>query len=84
MDERKHAMSYHESLECLQLFSQYFLGWDYACNKKRISNIEQEMSNDEAIWQREKFYHSTFLVRYSIFLKALGELIVLELSTAKE
>jgi hypothetical protein len=40
------------------------------------------MSNDEGIWQREKLYHSKFLVRYSIFLKALGELIVLELSTA--
>jgi hypothetical protein len=42
------------------------------------------MSNDEAIWQREKLYHSKFLVRYSIFLKALGKIIVLELSTAKE
>jgi hypothetical protein len=47
-------------------------------------NIEQEMSNDEAIWQREILYHSKFLVRYSIFLKALGELIGLELSPAKE
>jgi hypothetical protein len=42
------------------------------------------MSNDEAIWQRELLYHSKFLVRYSIFLKALGELIILELSTVKE
>jgi hypothetical protein len=42
------------------------------------------MSNDEAIGQREILYHSKLLVRYSIFLKALSELIVLELSSAKE
>jgi hypothetical protein len=41
------------------------MGWDPACNKKIISNIEQGMSNAEAIWQRDKT--SSFEIPCSMF-----------------
>jgi hypothetical protein len=44
------------------------MGWNNACNKKRITNIEQGMSNAEAIWQREENFiirNSMFDIRYS-------------------
>jgi hypothetical protein len=43
------------------------MGWDIACNKKRISNIERGMSNAEAIEQRKNFIirNSLFDIRYS-------------------
>jgi hypothetical protein len=41
------------------------MGWDHACNKKKISNIEQGTLNAEAIKQREKT--SSFEIPCSIF-----------------
>jgi hypothetical protein len=59
------------------------MGWDLACNKKRISNIEQGMSNAEAIRQRKYFIirNSLFDIRYSF--QAHGKFIILELTTAE-
>jgi hypothetical protein len=42
---------------------------DPECKKKRISNIEQGMLNAEAMRQGRKPHHSTFRIRYSIFLQ---------------
>jgi hypothetical protein len=47
------------------------MGWDLACNKKRISNIEQGMSKAEAIRQRKYF-----IIRNSF--QAHGKFIILE------
>jgi hypothetical protein len=60
------------------------MGFDPACNKKRISNIEQGMSNAEAIWQGIYFIiqHSLFDIRYSF--QAHGAFEYLELAAAEE
>jgi hypothetical protein len=60
------------------------MGWDLACNRKRISNIEQGMSKAKAIWQRKNFIirNSLFDIRYSF--QAHGKPIILELRIAEE
>jgi hypothetical protein len=45
-------------------------------------NIEQGISNAEAIWQRRKLHHSKFQVRYSF--REHGKFYFLELPTAEE
>jgi hypothetical protein len=60
------------------------MDWDLACNKKRISNIEQRMSTAEAMWQRRNVIirNSLFDIRYSF--QAHGKFIGLELTIVEE
>jgi hypothetical protein len=60
------------------------MGCNLACNKKRITNIEQGISNAEAIWQRKNFIirNSLFDIRYSF--QTHGKFIILELTTPEE
>jgi hypothetical protein len=58
----------NEKRNCLPIFAMV---WGAACNKKRISNIKQGMSNDEVFSSDISLHHSTFLVRYSVFLRGI-------------
>jgi hypothetical protein len=57
------------------------MGQDNECNKKRISNIEQGMSNAEATRAEDKLHPSIFIIRYS--LRPRSKFIILELPTAE-
>jgi hypothetical protein len=60
------------------------MGWNLVFNKKRISNIEQGMSNDEVLPLPFGFClrHSLFDIRYSF--QAHSKFIILKLMTAEE
>jgi hypothetical protein len=60
-------------------------GCGHTCGKKRISNIEQGMSNVEAIRQQGKDFiilNSMFDIRY--YFRKQGKSIILELPTVEE
>jgi hypothetical protein len=60
------------------------MGQDNECNNKRISNIEQGISNDEVFPLPYQLQHVTFFVRYSIFLKNPGQAFFLNYRPQKD
>jgi hypothetical protein len=69
-------------VSCLSVYKQKMpvtvwplaaMGWDNEGSKKRISNIEQRISNAEADQAEGKLHHSKFVDRYSLFLAGPGQ-----------